>query len=91
MDQMHIEQLREASTPEEMRAEIHRISRDRSSVIVRAVMDSADYNGLSAEDRYTMLAYHALRDLARSQKVVLEHLLLTPSHRFFVATTPGDG
>lgn len=88
---MNIEQLREAATPEEMRAEINRLSRERASVLVRSVMDCADYNGLSSEDRYTMLAYHALRDLARHQKVALEHLLLTPATRFFVATPPGDG
>lgn len=88
-DPMHIEQLKDAQTPEEMRAEIHRLSRERSSVTVRSVMDCADFNGLSAEDRYTMLAYHALRDLARYQKVALEQLALTPTTHFIVATTPG--
>lgn len=75
---MHIEQLREAKTPEEMRAEIHRLARERSSALIRSVMDCADFNGLSAEDRYTMLAYHALRDLAHSQKLAHELLVVTP-------------
>ena len=87
---MQIEQLREANTPEEMRAEIHRLSRDRLSVIVRATMDCADFYGMSAEDRYTMLAYQALRDLAQYQKVTLEQLALTPTPHLIVATPPGD-
>ena len=85
-DQMHIEQLKDAQTPEEMRAEIHRLSRERSSVIVRSVMDCADFNGLSSEDRYTMLAYHALRDLAHCQKLAHELIAVTPRPHFIAAT-----
>jgi hypothetical protein len=88
-DPMHIEQLKDVHTPEEMRAEIHRLARERSSVLVRSVMDCADFNGLSAEDRYTMLAYHALRDLARYQKVALNQLVIKPPHHFVAENPPG--
>jgi hypothetical protein len=75
---MHYEQLKEVHTPEEMRAEIHRISRSRASILARTVMDCADFNGLSAEDRYTMLAYHALRELVRHQQISHDLLMVMP-------------
>ena len=73
---MKIELPKEATSPADMRAEIFRLRRDLPPV--RAVMDTADYNGMSAEDRYTMLAYHALRDYARVHNVLMDHLLVTP-------------
>jgi hypothetical protein len=56
---MQIEQPKDASTPEEMRAEISRLR--HFDPMVRAAMDLADYHGLSGEDRYVVLAYQALR------------------------------
>lgn len=75
-----IEQVREATTPSDMRAEIARMS--RSNYLVRLVWDSADYTGLSAEDRYTMLAYHAMAALAKTQKAMHEYVLTTPGPHF---------
>jgi len=83
-----IEPVREANTPSEMRAEIIRLS--RYNYLVRAAMDSADYTGLSAEDRYTLLAYHALAALARHQKVLHEHVLTTPSRHLVMPTSMSD-
>jgi len=80
---MRIEQVREANSPEEMRAEISRLRRE--GVLVRSVMDMADYRGLSAEDRFTVLAYYALKDLAVAQKTILEHVLITPNPFFTAA------
>lgn len=54
----HFEQVKEVTTPEEMRAEIFRLQ--HYDALVRNVMEAANYGGLSAEDRYTILAYHAL-------------------------------
>lgn len=71
-----IEQVREATTPSEMRAEIARLRRDNH--LVHAAMDAADYTGMSSEDRYTVLAYHALAALAKTQKVMHEYVLMTP-------------
>jgi hypothetical protein len=67
-----IEQVREAITPSEMRIEIARLR--WHNCLVRASMDSADYTGLSAEDRYTMLAYHVLVALEKTQKAMHECL-----------------
>jgi hypothetical protein len=72
-----IEQVREATTPSEMRIEISRLR--RSDSLVRGVMDSADYTGMSAEDRFTMLSYHALCALAKHKKVLHDYVLMTPS------------
>lgn len=54
-----IEELMEADTPQKMRAELIRFSQydNLTSVCFRF----ADVHGLSAEDRYTVLAYHATR------------------------------
>lgn len=72
------EPVRDATTPNEMRAEIMRLSWNNRNPLVRQVMDAADYNGLSAEDRYTLLAYHALKEMTRLQRLVHEHVLITP-------------
>jgi hypothetical protein len=79
---MQIEQLKEAATPEEMRAEICRLR--RYDPMVQKVMDMADYRGLSAEDRYVILAYHALGERARSQQMVLDNAMTRPVHPLIV-------
>ena len=56
---MEIEQVKNADTPNEMRAAINRLARD--DALTGYVMHMADLHGMSGEDRYTMLAYHALK------------------------------
>ena len=63
-------ELKEVTTPTEMRAEIFRFQ--YHDPIVRAVMDTADYKGLNAEDRYTMLAYYALMEKIKTTNRLLE-------------------
>src|ERR1700677_362804 len=43
--------------PSEARRRIFEASHE--SALIRNVLMSADYSGLSSEDRYTMLAYHS--------------------------------
>ena len=83
---MNVEQVREATTPEEMRAEIFRLRRE--APLVRSVMDMADFNGLSAEDRYTALAYYALQESANARRLVLEQLQMTTPAHFLVTPNP---
>jgi hypothetical protein len=52
-----------------MRQEIYLAMRD--SALVRNIMYCADHEGLSAEDRYTLLAYEALVALETNWKQVL--------------------
>ncbi|MBT9493883.1 MAG: hypothetical protein IV107_16410 [Paucibacter sp.] len=78
-----VEQVREARTPAEMRAEIARIK--RQIYLVCASMDAADYAGMAGEDRYTMLAYHALAALQKSEKAMREYLLTTSGEMFLLA------
>lgn len=73
----NIEQVREATTFEDMRAEIARLRRE--DIIVRQVMDIADYRGMSSEDRYTALAYYALQANARAQKLLMEYVVMAPT------------
>lgn len=60
----------------EMRKAIHEARRDSS--IIRQAMMVADYNGLSAEDRYTLLAYEALVALETYWKMALNASALNP-------------
>jgi hypothetical protein len=71
-----IEQVKDANTAEEMRAEIFRLQ--YYDHLVKSVMDTANYSGMSAEDRYTMLAYHALKQKNDAQARVLEFACITP-------------
>ena len=64
-----------AETPEQMRAELFRLRHYDS--LVRAVMDAADYSGMSSEDKYTMLAYHAMKDRNRFQAMLIDSMSLS--------------
>jgi len=77
-----IEQVQDATTPREMRAEIFRLL--RHDPLIRSVMDTADYNGMAAEDRYTLLAYYALKERNRLREMVLEQAMLRPPPPFLV-------
>lgn len=48
------------------------------SPLIRNAMMAADYRGASAEDRYTMLAYHALVALETYYKQALKIAMLYP-------------
>jgi len=74
--EMKIEQIKEAATPGEMRAEIFRLT--RHDAMVNNVMRMTEYSGASAEDRYTILAYYALRDRAMAQQMVLDNAMTRP-------------
>jgi hypothetical protein len=81
-----LEPVREAFTPSEMRTELVRLR--RNSPIVQKVMDSADYTGLSSEDRYTMLAYYAMKALVQAQQQVYDYVVTTPSGAFLTTQPP---
>lgn len=61
----------------QMRQEIQRAAYD--SPLINRVFQQAQYAGLSGEDKYTVLAYHALKELQRHYQLNLEWLNLTPS------------
>ena len=42
------------------------------SALIRTLMMSADVQGLSSEDRYTLLAYHALIALENTYRQVMD-------------------
>lgn len=71
---MNIEEVKEASTVEEMRAELFR--QRQFNPVVQSVFTMADVNGLSGEDRYVHLAYLALR-----QGTALQNLMLDVTRR----------
>lgn len=81
---MEFEEPREAVTPAEMRAEIFRLRYNNATI--HNVMTAADHQGLSAEDRYTMLAYYALKQGIHYQNTALQFINLTPSS--FLAKVP---
>jgi hypothetical protein len=59
-----------------LRREIQQAMRD--SALVRNIMYAADHEGLSAEDRYTLLAYEALVALETNWKQVIRTRMLDP-------------
>lgn len=65
------EPLEAAKSPEEMRAAIFKHSCFDS--LTRQVLDVANYSGMSAEDKYTVLAYHALVDRQKTRELVLQN------------------
>ena len=80
---MHAEPMKDVHTPQEMRAEILRLQ--HSDSLTRNVMVAADIQGASSEDRYTILAYHALRERAILQKFMLDDAMLNPKPRVIPA------
>lgn len=65
---------------DEMRRAIFEASHESS--LIRNVLVSADYRGSSAEDRYTMLAYHALVALETYWQRTLELTRMLPNPPF---------
>jgi hypothetical protein len=53
------------------------------SALVRNIMYAADHMGATAEDRYTMLAYHALIALETYYKRTSELTMMVP-HPMFI-------
>jgi hypothetical protein len=70
-----VEQVMAAETPEQMRSELFRLR--HYDALVRSVMDAADYSGMSSEDKYTMLAYHAMKDRNRFQTMLIDDLSIS--------------
>lgn len=60
----------EVETPMQMRAEIFRHEYDHP--IIRQVMASCDVQGMSSEDRYTMLAFWLLKDNITMRERLME-------------------
>jgi len=59
-----------ATTPADMRAAIERHA--RNCPVVHHALLVADINQMTPEDRYSMLAYHALQALAETQRALVE-------------------
>lgn len=83
------EEIRRQATLEGMRAEIWKAMYD--SPIIRACLESARHHGLSGEDTYTMLAYHALRSLEDHYQRRVELLCLMPVPSIRVPREPDNG
>jgi hypothetical protein len=63
-----------------MRKQIYEAQMD--SAIICQAMRAADYNGLNAEDRYTLLAYEALIALETYWKMASDAVSLNPMPPF---------
>jgi len=74
-----------AMTCDEMRKAIY--EGERESAIIHNTMYAADINGMSAEDRYTMLAYHALIALETHFQAHLRYAELMPNPAIILKDT----
>lgn len=70
------ERINKCATPEEMRAELFRLR--YHDPIVRSCWDAADYTGMSAEDKYTLMAYHLIDAYYRVGRIALDQTMLNP-------------
>ncbi len=75
---IHIEPLRKATTPNEMRVAI--MEQERDNPIVRAVATTAMVSGLSGEDKYVMMAYYLLERSLIVEKMLLNHYACNLPH-----------
>jgi len=75
MDNLYSE-IEEANTPEEMRKAFFKLIRD--DPLVNRVWVTSDINGLSGEDRYTLLAYFLIKDRDQYRGRLIEQINLTP-------------
>lgn len=66
----------DAPTFDQMREAIYNGQRD--SALIKGTLDSANYLGLSGEDKYVLLAYQALIHLEDSHKRLMRVVSLTP-------------
>ncbi len=71
-----------------LRRQIHEAMRD--SALVRNVMYAADYGGLNAEDRYTLLAYEALVALETNWKQVIRIRMCDPMPPMIATLAAGE-
>lgn len=75
-------------SPTEMRQAIAKAMHE--SHLVRNIMYAADYAGATAEDRYTMLAYHSLVALETYYQKCLQMTMLFPSPIVMPAGNAGE-
>ena len=71
------EQVKAANTPDEMRVELFRLR--HYSPMVGNIANACDGSGLSGEDRYTMIAYHSLKELQYLKQFVLDDAIFQMS------------
>lgn len=71
-----IEECAMAQTVNGMRQAIYKASHE--SALIRHSMQVADFQGLSGEDRYTMLAYHALVSLEQTYQQLTNYAKRMP-------------
>lgn len=62
--------LSQAETPAQMRAAINAGMADNP--VIRNVLMLARYEGMTAEDTYTLLAYHAIQAMIQTQSNFLD-------------------
>jgi hypothetical protein len=67
----------EPKSVDEMRRAINEAGRDSS--LIRQVLATAQYQGMSGEDKYAMLAYYALLQLEEHYQANMEWLNLHPA------------
>lgn len=65
-----------SETPNGMRALLDRYAREHP--LPAQIFNIARHQGLSGEDKYTMLAYHALLQMERYEKMALDTLARMP-------------
>ena len=79
------EEVTECADPRGMRKRLLEYSYRGGEPMVKVILDSSRYRGLSGEDTMTWLAFEALRQLEHLKGLVLNDAMLRPSTPMIVA------
>ena len=70
------QEINDCATPDGMRRRLREYSFRGGESMVKAIFASADYRGMSGEDKMTWLAFEALQVLERFKELVMERAML---------------
>ena len=80
------EEMTECSTPQGIRAYLNRKSYYCGSPLVYRIFELAHVTGLSGEDKYTILAFEALKAAETAREELLTYLRNAPGPQFVMPT-----
>jgi len=83
------EEVTECADPRGMRKRLLEYSYRGGEPMVRAILDSARYRGLSGEDTMTWLAFEALKSMEQLKGLILNDAMLRPAASFIATTDVG--
>ena len=85
------EEVTECADPRGMRKRLLEYSYRGGEPMVKAILDSARYRGLSGEDTMTWLAFEALKGLEDLKARFIDDMMLRPAPSFYIPSPSAAG